>query len=376
MGTPKPGTGRTTGAHRREMSKAKTVTEFPDLQGIEAEAFAWVVKLDSGEVSSEDHAAFREWRERSQRHRDALMQACDFWGGLDQLSHLDVLSEDRPSAAGEAVAPSVVSRRRKAFRPRLFAATAAIVLLVGVAAILRYEGLDSTEQPQFYSTEVGAQETILLPDGSEVILNTDSRMEVRFSRARRDVRLLQGEAHFEVVSDPDRPFAVLAGNSAVRAVGTAFTVRMFEQNVQVIVTEGSVELHALEAAAADEDVARIDSNNSDFRRLANVSAGQNAVFGAEIEQIQTVNEDTIRRQLAWHQGMLTFAGDPLSKVVDDVSRYTEISITIDDPALLNLPVGGLFRIGDVEALFDAVQQSLGVRVVWLDDTHVIIKPPA
>ena len=74
--------------------------------------------------------------------------------------------------------------------------------------------------------------------------------------------------------------------------------------------------------------------------------------------------------------MLTFAGDPLSKVVDDVSRYTEISITIDDPALLDLPVGGLFRIGDVEALFDAVQQSLGVRVVWLDDTHVIIKPPA
>ena len=373
---PKLGAGRTTDAHRREMSKAKTVTAFPDLQGIEAEAFAWIVKLDSGEVSSEDHAAFREWRERSQRHRDALMQACDFWGGLDRLSHLEVLSEDRPSAVGEAVAPSVVSRRRKAFRPRLFAAAAAIVLLIGVAAILRYQGPDSTEQPQFYSTEVGAQETILLSDGSEVILNTDSRLEVRFSHARRDVRLLQGEAHFEVVSDPDRPFAVLAGNSAVRAVGTAFTVRMFEERVQVIVTEGSVELHSLENIAVDADIAQVYGNDLSLRRLAKVSAGQNAVFGVEIEQIQTLGEETLHRQLAWHQGMLTFAGDPLSKVVDDVSRYTEISITIDDPALLDLPVGGLFRIGDVEALFDAVQQSLGVRVVWLDDTHVIIKPPA
>ena len=373
---PKLGAGRTTDAHRREMSKAKTVTTFPDLQGIEAEAFAWIVKLDSGEVSSEDHAAFREWRERSQRHRDALMQACDFWGGLDRLSHLEVLSEDRPSAAGEAVAPSVVSRRRKAFRPRLFATAAAVVLLIGVAAILRYEGPDSTEQPQFYRTEVGAQETILLSDGSEVILNTDSRLEVRFSHARRDVRLLQGEAHFEIVSDPDRPFAVLAGNSAVRAVGTAFTVRMFEENVQVIVTEGSVELHSLEHVAVDADLAQVYGKDLSLRRLAKVSAGQNAVFGVEIEQIQTLGEETLRRQLAWHQGMLTFAGDPLSKVVDDVSRYTEISITIDDPALLDLPVGGLFRIGDVEALFDAVQQSLGVRVVWLDDTHVIIKPPA
>ena len=123
------------------MSKAKTVTEFPDLQGIEAEAFAWIVKLDSGEVSAEDHEAFREWRARSQRHREALVHACDFWGGLDQLRHLEILSEDQLSASGKLPVASRIRRRSSLW---LFAAAAAAaVLAIGIGTVLWHQGPDS-----------------------------------------------------------------------------------------------------------------------------------------------------------------------------------------------------------------------------------------
>ena len=359
------------------MSKAKTVTKFPDLQAIEAEATAWVVKLDSGEVSKQEHEGFREWRERSQRHRDALERACDFWGGLDQLHHLEMFSEHRESRASRAIAPPMTSRIRTIFRPRLLATGfAAIALFAVVGVILHYQGGGSAEQPQLYSTAIGAQEIIDLSDGSKIILNTNSRLEVRFSRARRDVRLLRGEAHFDVTPDPSRPFAVLARDAAVLAVGTAFTVRLLDDSVEVIVTEGSVELRSFVDAVTVENSAPVVVDEGHFRSLADLSAGQDAIFGTEIEQIQAISEEAISRKLAWRQGMLTFAGDPLSKVVEDVSRYTEITIEIDDPALHDLPVGGLFKIGDVKALFDAMEQSLGVRVLWLDDTRVIIQPPA
>ena len=95
-----------------------------------------------------------------------------------------------------------------------------------------------------YETRIGEQNSITLVDGSVIQLNTDSHIQVNYEKNQRSIVLMAGEAHFEVAKDPSRPFVVKAGDGMVRAVGTAFTVRINPEALKVIVTEGKVALAA------------------------------------------------------------------------------------------------------------------------------------
>src|SRR5690606_23127337 len=98
-----------------------------------------------------------------------------------------------------------------------------------------------------HTTEVGEHRTFSLPDGSTITLNTNSELKVTYDKDFRNIRLLRGEAHFEVARDLDRPFLVYAGNGLVRAVGTAFTVFIHDpKEVEVTVTHGVIEVSALD----------------------------------------------------------------------------------------------------------------------------------
>ena len=107
---------------------------------------------------------------------------------------------------------------------------------------------------------------ITLADGSIVTLNTASRIETRMNGQERTVRLLEGEAFFEVAHDATRPFRVYAGDGMTVAVGTAFSVRLNKNAVEVVVSEGKVAYSRVADTPTPETIAY-------------VTAGETASFG-------------------------------------------------------------------------------------------------
>lgn len=345
------------------MSSDKKVLPFPTSEALEAEATEWIVRLDGDSVSDDDLRLFEEWRAQSEKHERAYKHAAALWGTLDGLNTLQFVK------ASGLTRPTLLERiglevkHRIAAMMGLAAAAAVSVTLVVSPALL----MPSAETPQVHRTVVGTQKTVLLDDGSELLLNTDSKVEVEFAQNSRTVRLLKGEVHFTVFPDKARPFSVHVDHRIVTAVGTAFTVRREARTIEVTVTEGDVNLFVMpETRAARQDVSA--SANAD--PLANLTAGENAVIGETVERVNVIPPPEINRKLAWRQGLLAFSGEPLSDVVTEVSRYTDIEIVIGDPELRDLRFGGFLKVGNVDTLFNALEQSFGVKVER-DGTSVV-----
>lgn len=337
-------------------SEADNIVPLPSAEVIEEEAANWFAALDREDIAPEELSAFKRWMAASERHRAAFEQLSGLWGALEALSALDGIAERDAPVQQRAV----FSRRAVAAIAVSFAA-----LVIAGAAFYTYH-LGTLSQSGAYVTAVGEQRTVELADGSTVQLNTNSRVEVDYTRRDRDVRLVRGEAHFDVVKNLRRPFSVHAADGVVRAVGTAFTVRLREASeIEVTVEEGRVSLLNIprkRAAPGQKPVERAP--------LAQLTAGQSARFDVRVEEVEQMLESELKRKLAWRQGMLAYSGEPLAEVVADVGRYTDMTIEIADPALGAKPVAGYFRVGEMEGLFDSLELNFGVTVERVNKKHV------
>ena len=210
-----------------------------------------------------------------------------------------------------------------------------------------------------YRTERGEQIDIQLADGSTLSLNTLSEARIHFETGLRTVYLTYGEAHFDVASDPQRPFVVQAGQGHVRAVGTAFNVRLRdEQVVEVLVSEGVVEVVA---EAATEPVS---SDEPETAPTVMLEQGGSAIYTTSITHSEALPNTKVEQRLAWRRGKWLFEGETLAEVLDEVSRYTDREIVIADPELSGLRIGGYFDIGDVDGLMKALELGFGVETVY------------
>ena len=352
------------------MTDKGRILAFPDTAAIEAEAAAWVARFDAGDVSAKDQAAFQDWLNRGALHRGAIAEYGNLWSEFDALKLLTHTGDAGREESRANNHPAMLEKSR----PWL-AACAALAIAIGAGAVLFHPKPQVSAKIEnhltarhfyppaslFYETAVGGQKRINLADGSSVILNTNSRLDVDFSGKHRDVHLMRGEAYFDVVHDKTRPFTVYADNYVVRDIGTAFDVHLSKTGlVEVGVTKGSVEVvpangaHVLESA----------------KRPRVVAAGQNVVLGRKAERADVVSSADLGRKLAWRQGQLIYTGQPLVAVLADISRYSDIRIELADPDLENLPVGGAFRIDQIEAIFAALENNFGLHAEWIDPQHV------
>jgi len=332
------------------------VAQFPNARQIEVEACAWIAQLDGNTPSQEDLTAFREWISRSPQHRQEIKRLSALWSDLNIMTELAVPVKDNQKMVSH-----------KLLLPAVFA----LVVVLSIAETVFYfrPQTPAAALNVLYSTRIGEQKPVTLADGSKVLLNTDSRIQVDYGAQQREVHLLQGEAYFEVAHNAKRPFLVYAGANIVRAVGTAFTVYLKKQDVEVVVTEGAVEVSA---AANDSVGSAAKTLIKPTTKLADIKAGQRAAFNQEVESIHSVMPLEIKRKLSWREGVLSFSGEPLDQVVAEVSRYTPVTIVISDPAISNIRIGGYFKIGETEALLEALETSFGVRVNRVNDKLVYL----
>ena len=349
------------------MTDKGRILAFPDTAAIEAEAAAWVARFDAGDVSARDQAAFQEWLNRSALHRDAIAEYGNLWSEFDALRQLADSGETAQQAVVRDIRPVLLKRARP-----LLAACAAVTVIAVMGGALFIHPKPQTVAAAgsaaklvaanlSYETAVGGQKKITLADGSSVILNTNSRLDINFSAKCRDVHLVRGEAYFEVVHDKARPFTVHADNYVVRDIGTAFDVHLSKAGlVEVGVTKGSVEVKPAHGAQVP----------ASGKGLGVLVAGDDVVLGEKVERPETVSSADMGRKLAWRQGQLIYTGQPLKEVLADVSRYSDIKIELADPALEDLHVLGAFRTDQIEAIFAALENNFGVHAEWIDPQHV------
>jgi transmembrane sensor len=338
-----------------DVVRLRTVAEIED------EAAAWVWRLDSGTVAAADRQAFEAWVRRDPRHRRAFEELGGVWRSLDGLA--DAKRDEKIATFTE------VTRRPHARMPGrrrwILAAVASIAAVALIPLLWQQRG----NETQIVATSVGQQRSLTLADGSIVQLNTNSMLETKFIAASREVYLGKGEAHFTVAHDQQRPFRVHAGNTIVRAVGTEFDVRVRDDHsVEVIVTEGRVKVVTDARGAGTAAQTR---RPSDEQQLV---AGQRLLSLQGTETVEPISLAEASRALAWRQGAVVFAGEPLSVAVAELNRYMEVRFVVTDPAVGELRVGGHFKTDDVDGIVRGLESALPISIRRTDNGLIYIDP--
>jgi len=323
---------------------------------LRSEAAAWIAQLETGDLSGGDITALKEWVNRSPQHKMELQKLAKLWGMLDEPPLLrELLDQNHAQQRHMTSSPVRKKSVRKIFWTTATGVCAAICLML---AISFYQTSLMQEDRQIM-TAVGQIETIDLKDGSVISINTDTQLDISFSAKERRIRMLSGEAIFEVAHDEKRPFLVHVGKNQIRAVGTAFAIRIDQQDMRLTVTDGRVEMaKTLNDAPSDND-----NTSQAPQPIAILLKGQSVEMKDDVlGAISSLEQDQIDRKLSWQKGVLEFAGEPLQHVVTELTRYTSISFEIADEDLASLPVGGVFRIGETDKLLEVLEQSFGIKV--------------
>jgi transmembrane sensor len=350
--------------------------EPPEAGAIERAAARWLARRDRG-LSGREQSELAAWQAADPRNAEELRRLERAWREFDAAKSVPELvamtDALRRSTSGRA-------RRRVWARSIAFAAAAAVVVLAAGGAWWR--GADSRSSSNAiagpsYRVIASAADQMVLADGSQVDVRQGGEVRPDFTATERRVTLIRGEAHFVVASDVTRPFIVNVGSTAVRAVGTAFNVRLEADRVEVLVTEGKVQ------------VARSDASDSKPESSPVVVAGERATIEREPSAtpdetaagvaVVPVASAEVEQALAWHSTRLVFDRTPLDEAVEAFNRHSPAGsgapLVIGDPVLRTRRLGGTFRAANVDGFVRLLEQSLEVRTERRGEKIVLLAAP-
>lgn len=347
-------------------------------EAIDDAATTWVLRHDRGLTPTEQDD-FLQWLAADPRHGAAYARQRKNWDRLDLLGQWR--PEHSPRANRDLLAPTAEdsSRARVLDFPRRWM----IGIGLAAAAALAIGLFVTRPQSEPVRPSLAAPVTIAtiekraLEDGSLVELNRGAEVTVDYSATERRVQLVRGEAHFTVAKNPDRPFIVRAAGVDVRAVGTAFNVRLGEQAVEVLVTEGQVAVAMPESVArksgdavphAAEGVAGGFSSSAvlPFSPLL-VTVGERAVVPlaarAQSPVVAAVASADMERELAWQPRLLDFSSAPLREIVAEFNaRNAPYELTVADPRLAELQISATLRSDNIEGFLRLLEAGFGARI--------------
>ncbi|QLF95037.1 FecR family protein [Pseudomonas sp. ABC1] len=295
---------------------------------LEDQAIERLVHLHSGRATAADRQAFAHWSQLSDAHRAAAQGAQSLWDDLPQTE-----------AARHFVPPAPRRTRRRLLTVALAASLAIVVVggaLLDPLVTLRAD----------HVTTVGERRQLHLQDGSQLWLNSASAVAIDYSPGSRTVRLLKGEALFDVAKDATRPFIVQAGDGSVRAVGTRFDVDLHARHTDVVVSEGIVE---------------VTSGKQTAVRLV---AGQGVTYQAG-QPLGALRQVDAQDSTAWQRGKLIFNRRPLGEVLAELERHLPGKLHLTDDALRGLRISGVFELDDPQAALRTLEQTQPLSITRL-----------
>ena len=332
---------------------------FPRDDAIESAAAEWLVRHDRG-LTPAQQDEFLSWLTASAAHRESFERHRSMWGDFNALAQW------RPEH-GTVPNPDLLARYRRP-SPWRWAAPA-LLAAAAVALLLVWSSANRAPHHATLAFEATTYRQETLSDGSVLDLNRGAHVVVQFSAAERRVLLVQGEAQFAVAKNPARPFVVRAGGVEVRAVGTAFNVKLAGPNLEVLVTEGTVHVSQQTVVAPATSMATGASAGPAPTAvpvvLAALTAGQRTVISvaaviAPPVVVQTSDRE-IARLLDWQPRLLDFESTPLAEVVETFNRRNPQRLVIGDEELRALTIVASIRSDNVEGFVRLLEGTMGVR---------------
>lgn len=305
------------------------------------EAADWLVQLQSGAATEDDHRAIQLWRNRSPQHAIAWQRAEALLGDLRAVP--GGLASDTFQRLNRN---SRVGRRQALHRLGLF-------LLAGPALWMAYRELPWQEWSADQRTAIGEQKSVRLPDGTQLLINTGSALNIAFNAQERRIKLLEGEVLITTAKDPSRSFMVETRHGTARALGTRFSVRVDEQRSHVAVTEGAVEMLPLHA-----NQGRV------------LKAGEQSAFGFDSSAPAAPLDAAA---LTWEHGMMVARNKRLDDLLAELGRYRP-GVLRCHQAVAGLTVTGAFPLKDTDASLRLLQDTLPIRISSLTRYWVAVEP--
>jgi transmembrane sensor len=324
------------------------------------EASEWLIEFRLGDVDTLGRREFDTWIRASPQHLRAYLEVAAIWnesGSLEAHRDLDsralvalARAERNVVPLREVLAQDPLSVPRGSSRltskrggvpsfaaapTRLLALSLALSLALVAAGGIAIT-LWSLNRGVLYATAVGERRSLRLDDGSAVELDSRSRIRVRFSRAQREVELLEGQVLVRVAKDSQRPFVVSSDSLRVRALGTQFDINRATAGTTVTVVEGRV---AVSGSGNSEPV---------------LTAGEQLTVGDRTHRAAPLHTNTATAT-AWTQGQLVLESATLTDVADVFNRYSTRQLTVADSGTRPLRLSGVFAT-DPEFLLRYLRQ--------------------
>jgi transmembrane sensor len=325
-------------------------------------AAAWHGRMNDEDVSPSVRAEFEAWLVENPEHTAAYQTVERAWQQMAEVGN----------------DPRVLALRREALtaRGRVRWSRIAAAAVVGVALLgaIYYSGpvIDGVRLATFagdtqqgtFSTAIGEQSSATLPDGSTIVLNTDSRVSVVFTPQQRQVRLLRGQVWFQVARSSERPFIVDAGDRRITAVGTAFDVRLDDRkaSVQVTLAEGRVRV-ARRESMLNRLIGRAEP-------VAELQPGE-ALLVSPRAPATTQVVDPLSVSL-WRSGQIVFDDATLDHAVEEVNRYSKKQIVLADDALRGLRVSGVFKTGSSQSFVETVTAHYPIEIAEASEARIVL----
>src|SRR6185437_14303563 len=353
-------------------------------------AAEWHTRMDDPSAGPLDRAELDVWLHEHPRHAAAYKAIERMCESTRKMATDPRILKFRHEALA-AVSPPDARKSRKSFLSRLrmigegmgvgplkfLAAASLIAIAVGAALFAQplLREYTAAEKPTLigqkldtgvFTTAVGERSTVALSDGSSVVLDTQSRIDVAYSPNERHVRLVSGQAWFQVARNPGRPFVVDAGDRRITALGTAFDVRLGspEKSVQVTLVEGRVAVEAIQSP-----LTRMIRS----AQPRSVLIPGDSLVVSHARPILSHRADVVKIS-GWRQGRLIFEGDTLGAAVAEMNRYSHCQIVLAHPSLANLPVSGVFQAGHSRSFIEAVTGHYSIAVSEQADGRVLLAP--
>jgi transmembrane sensor len=319
---------------------------------INKRASEYVVRLYSGELTAKEESEILEWCDAKGAHQAAFNDALYLWETSAQI------------------APHVGWRQKleKRFYRMRYLAASIVVASFCFLLITHHnapdQSIDNSELANNYSTAIGEVSNVGLSDGSTITLNTDTRINIKFSEAHRELWLEQGEAFFDIAKDRSRPFLIHTANKTVRVVGTKFNIKLSQAGFDIAVEEGIVAIEEKAGANTDKPA------KNDTQVL--LEAGAVASFNDTSALIAKQSVDSVVKAQSWRTGYLRFDEERLEKVITSFNRYRSKKIVISQE-IADLRISGVFKLSDGDAILTALEATLPVEIKKENEKVKLVK---
>lgn len=322
-----------------------------------AEAAAWVARLHGPNRTKEVEAGLRHWLADDPQNPVAFELMTETWDTAARLQR-------RPIE--RITSWEIVGFRLSFSRAAIVLLATAACAVFGTLFYLHSDGI---------TTGIGELRTIRLQDGTRIFMDSNTQLLVRYGKAQRQVRLVRGEAFFEVTKNPDRPFIVKADGHVIKDLGTEFDVLSDPHRFAVTLVEGKVTVSPLserdggKPPMASTGPSRSATPLSNRAQTFTLSAGERLTFSSN--GVPKLDRPPVEIVTAWERGQVVFDNTSLSDAVSQMNRYSRQKLVLEGSSGSGIRVSGLFQAGDSQNFAAAVAKTYHIRVSQRDGAIVL-----